>query len=167
MLKLNYIETDIHALLMSITHTMAYEAQSKNLSFIADFDDLYGDNIHTDPLRLRQLISNLAINAIRYTHSGHVKIAAHFEAEHTNTASDSYAENNKKILLISIEDTGIGIADDQKKNIYSSFVHSTNIGSTSSISKTDLNPGLGLGLGLSIVSTILQRMGANSYEWRL
>ena len=160
MLTLNYRATDIHALLMSITNTMAYEAQSKNLSFIADFDDLYGYKIHTDPLRLRQLISNLAINAIRYTNSGHVKITAHFKTEHSNMASESHHQNDKKTLLLSIEDTGIGIADDQQKNIFSSFVNSTNINSTSSNSKNDRNPGLGLGLGLSIVSTILQRMGA-------
>lgn len=160
MLSLNYLETDIHALLMSITNTMAYEAQSKNLSFIADFDALYGYKIHTDPLRLRQLISNLAINAIRYTNSGHVKITAHFETETANLKSESHRQNNKKILLLSIEDTGIGIAHDQQKNIFSSFVNSSNIGSTSSINKADRNPGLGLGLGLSIVATILQRMGA-------
>ena len=160
MLTLNYQATDIHALLMSITNTMAYEAQSKDLTFIADFDDLYGHEIHTDPLRLRQLISNLAINAIRYTNNGHVKITAHFESELTHSHSSKKNQEDKKTLIISIEDTGIGIAKDQQKNIFSSFVSSTNTGSTNSMTKTDHNPGLGLGLGLSIVSTILQRMGA-------
>jgi len=158
MLALNYQATDIHALLMSTTNTMAYEAQSKGLSFIADFDDLYGYMIHTDPLRLRQLIANLTVNAIRYTNNGHVKITAHFETERANMQSEIYHKNDKKSLVLSIEDTGIGIAHDQQKNIFSSFVSSTNIGSSSS--KSDRNPGLGLGLGLSIVSTILQRMGA-------
>ena len=122
MLSLNYLETDIHALLMSITNTMAYEAQSKNLSFIADFDALYGYKIHTDPLRLRQLISNLAINAIRYTNSGHVKITAHFETDTANLKSESHRQTTKKILLLSIADTGIGIVHDQQKNIFSSYV---------------------------------------------
>jgi len=160
MLTLNYQATDIHALLMSITNTMAYEAQSKDLIFIADFDGVYGYEINTDPLRLRQLISNLAINAIRYTHSGHVKISAHFENEVTRSNSDKKNQENKKTLLLSIEDTGIGIAKDQQKNIFASFVSATNTSSTNNITKTDHNPGLGLGLGLSIVSTILQRMGA-------
>jgi two-component system sensor histidine kinase BarA len=155
MLSLNYQATDIHALLMSITNTMAYEAQSKDLSFIADFDNLYGYEVHTDPLRLRQLISNLAINAIRYTHSGHVKITADLESETNNNHSEKTHQENKKTLVLSIEDTGIGIAKDQQKNIFSSFVSSTK-----STNKIDQNPGLGLGLGLSIVSTILQRMGA-------
>jgi len=160
MLTLNYQATDIHALLMSITNTMAYEAQSKDLVFIADFDDIYGYEINTDPLRLRQLISNLAINAIRYTNSGHVKISAHFETEVTQSNSNKKNQEHKKTLLLSIEDTGIGIAKDQQKNIFSSFVSATTTSSTNNIAKTDHNPGLGLGLGLSIVSTILQRMGA-------
>ena len=146
MLPLNYQPTDIHALLLSITNTMAYEAQSKGLEFITDFDDLYGYKIHTDPLRLRQLISNLAINAIRYTNNGHIKITAHFE--------NNISNDNDKTLLFCIEDTGIGIAKDQQEHIFSSFVSSTNH------IKNNNNPGLGLGLGLSIVSTILQRMGA-------
>ena len=160
MLPLNYQATDIHDLLLSITNTMAYEAQSKGLSFIVDFDEVYGYEIHTDPLRLRQLISNIAINAIRYTNSGHVKITAHFARDtrqahsNTDTANTDGASNDQKTLLLGIEDTGIGIAKDQQKNIFASFVSST-----SSI-KNNNNPGLGLGLGLSIVSTILQRMGA-------
>ena len=148
MLPLNYQPTDIHALLLSITNTMAYEAQGKGLEFIADFDDLYGYKIHTDPLRLRQLISNLAINAIRYTNNGHIKITAYFEKSVSNN------NDSNKTILFSIEDTGIGIAKDQQEHIFSSFVSST-----TSI-KNSNNPGLGLGLGLSIVSTILQRMGA-------
>lgn len=148
MLPLNYQSTDIHALLLSITNTMAYEAQAKGLEFIANFDDLYGYKIHTDPLRLRQLISNLAINAIRYTNNGHIKITAHFDS------NISHDNDNKNTLILCIEDTGIGIAKDQQEYIFSSFVSSTtNI-------KNSNNPGLGLGLGLSIVSTILQRMGA-------
>lgn len=161
MLPLNYQAMDIHDLLLSITNTMAYEAQSKGLSFIANFDEIYGYEIHTDPLRLRQLISNIAINAIRYTNSGHVKITAHFAREtgQVNNGTDkTHTENSnnaQKTLLLAVEDTGIGIAKDQQKNIFDSFVSST--GSI----KSNNNPGLGLGLGLSIVSTILQRMGAN------
>ena len=149
-LPLNYQSTDIHALLLSISNSMAYEAQSKNLAFITDFDDLFGYEIHTDPLRLRQLISNLAINAIRYTNNGHVKISARFDKEKNKDNSSK----DKKTLLLCVEDTGVGIAKDQQDKVFSSFF------STGSSTKSDNNPGLGLGLGLSIVATISQRMGA-------
>lgn len=143
--KLNYQTTDIYALFHSIANTMAYEAESKGLHFIADFDSLEDCIIDIDPLRLRQVISNLAINAIRYTDAGHVKISACF--------IDS--DRGDKQLYLQVEDTGIGITQEQQKHIFSAFVSQPS-GDRPNAS----NPGLGLGLGLSIVASILQRIAA-------
>ena len=144
-LQLDYQTVDIHSLLLSIANIMTYEAQSKGLILLTNFDTLLGCQIKTDPLRLRQVISNLSINAIRYTEQGHIKITA-------KLIEDIHGD---KQLLLQIEDTGIGIAKEQQEDIFSTFVSHP-----SETVHTKAGPGLGLGLGLSIVATILNRLGA-------
>lgn len=144
-LQLDYHTVDIHNLLLSIANIMAYEAQSKGLILLTNFDTLLGFQIKTDPLRLRQVISNLTINAIRYTDQGHIEITA-------KLIEDIHGD---KQLLLQIEDTGIGIAKEQQEDIFSTFVSHP-----SATVHAKAGPGLGLGLGLSIVATILNRLGA-------
>ena len=154
-ITLNYQSTDIYALLFSIANTMAYEAQGKGLTLLTAFDTLKDCQIETDPLRLRQVISNLLVNAIRYTEYGHISIAAKFD----------FDKQDNKALLIDIEDTGIGISNAQRESIFTAFVSHANPASNDhpedpQRNAPDQNPGLGLGLGLSIVATILHKLGA-------
>jgi PAS domain S-box-containing protein len=88
--------------------------------------------VHSDRILLTRLLRNLVQNALRYTESGEIAIRCHPDGDH---------------LLIQVEDTGIGIPEDQVERIFDEFVQIGNV---------ERNRQQGLGLGLSIVRRISQ-----------
>ena len=103
----------------------------------------------TDPMLLHSVLRNLVANAIRYTHSGGVLVAARRRGKHR--------------LRIEVWDTGIGIAPDQIERIFEEFYQVGN-------SARDRNRGIGLGLAIvrrtaSILGeqvTVKSRLGRGS-----
>ncbi|PCI56749.1 MAG: hypothetical protein COB36_00270 [Alphaproteobacteria bacterium] len=92
-----------------------------------------------DPGRIRQIMSNLISNAIKFTHKGEIKIII-----------DSFAkEGEKHKFTISVEDTGIGISEDKLERIFDKFEQAEE--------STTRKFG-GTGLGLSICSKLVQMM---------
>ncbi|NRA42988.1 MAG: response regulator, partial [Pseudomonadales bacterium] len=92
-----------------------------------------------DPLRLKQIISNLVSNAIKFTPSGTVAIRVSLESE-----TDSETQ-----LSVTISDTGIGMHQDQQQQLFEAFSQAS-----SSISREYG----GTGLGLSIVKNLISQM---------
>ena len=92
-----------------------------------------------DPLRLRQMLSNLINNAIKFTDEGSVRIAA----------KEVTREGNKSILEFAITDTGMGISQENQKLLFQSF-------SQVNMSQASLQGGSGL--GLSIVANLVTLM---------
>jgi len=88
-------------------------------------------SIHTDPLRLQQILKNLLSNAFKFTSAGHVALAV--RAEH---AGVSFA----------VSDTGIGIAEDKQRIIFEAF-HQAD----ASTSRTYGGTGLGLAISRELV----------------
>ncbi|MGF1773166.1 ATP-binding protein [Vibrio wakamikoensis] len=93
--------------------------------------------LFTDQVRLNQILFNLLSNAIKFTHLGQVKVSFSMTRHH----SDETAQ-----LLIDVEDTGIGIRQDQLEQIFDPFVQSE--------STTTREYG-GSGLGLAIVRNLV------------
>jgi PAS domain S-box-containing protein len=118
----------------------------KNISLESEWMGNAGKNYLTDPNRLRQMLSNLTSNAIKFTHSGSIKISAR--------VLDNNSENNSndKLLEFSVQDTGIGIPDDKLSLIFQPFSQSDN---------TITRKYGGTGLGLSIVSGLAKTMGGD------
>ena len=98
------------------------------LIYQKDFDKI---EIETDPTRLRQILVNLVGNAIKFTHKGYVRC----HASHTVQTDD------RSLVIIKIEDTGIGIDANHLEHIFNSFEQADN--------STVRNYG-GTGLGLAI-----------------
>lgn len=95
--------------------------------------DLPSVKLNSDPKRLTQVISNFLTNAIKFTSNGEIKL-------------DYRLEENK--IYVSVTDTGIGISEEACKNIFDRFVK--------------LNaPKQGMGLGLSISKSIIEKLGGN------
>jgi signal transduction histidine kinase/CheY-like chemotaxis protein len=92
-----------------------------------------------DPLRLRQMLSNLTNNAIKFTDEGSVRIAA----------KELMREGNQSILEFAITDTGMGISEEDQKLLFQSF-------SQVNMSQASLQGGSGL--GLSIVANLVTLM---------
>lgn len=108
------------------------KATKRGLTFNIAYPELV---VHGDKLLLQQIISNLVSNAIQYTEAGAVEVR--FETHH-------------ECLLIDVRDTGCGIAESEKSQIFNHFFRANKTRAMHD----------GLGLGLSIVKRLCTLIGA-------
>jgi len=127
--------------------SLAIRAHNKNLELIGSFDREVPNGIVGDLTRLRQVIVNLVGNAIKFTHSGFVKLDVEVDTFHDRRISDDVAE--KVSLRFSVIDSGIGIAPEKQKLVFSEFQQAD--------STTTREYG-GTGLGLTIAQRIVELM---------
>jgi signal transduction histidine kinase/DNA-binding response OmpR family regulator len=128
--------------LWEVTEPQRLAAQAKGLELRLQADEALPKEVVGDPGRLRQIVTNLISNAIKFTEQGHVQVLMHLaggDAQHVT-------------LLLEVSDTGIGIAPDQQRSIFSAFVQAD--------SSTSRRYG-GTGLGLSICSKLVEVMGGS------
>ncbi|MCW8999215.1 MAG: ATP-binding protein, partial [Kangiellaceae bacterium] len=121
--------------------TNVIEEKKIELCFIAD--DNVPEEIVSDFMRLRQVITNLVSNAIKFTQGGFVKVYIRTEQQ-----ADSGFEN----LSFYVEDSGIGMSQEEQKNVFKKFMQAK----TSTFRKYG-----GTGLGLSICQQIITLMGSS------
>ncbi|KAF7290756.1 hypothetical protein MIND_01316400 [Mycena indigotica] len=117
---------------LDILKALVGRATQKGLDLILDIDYEIPDALIGDPLRLRQVITNLVGNAIKFTRVGYVALNIHLVASDPDNAT----------LQFCVVDTGIGIAHDKLKVIFDTFCQAD--GST-----TREYGGTGLGLSIS------------------
>ena len=131
--------TNIAELLRDIHSTYLYEAVQKGLTFNLSIDEkLETTLIQTDALRLTQIVTNLVVNAIKYTKKGSISLIA----------SINGTEN--KTLNIKVKDTGVGVLPKNLNRINDRFF----------MEKNDLSGRYGsYGLGLSIVKQLTTLFG--------
>lgn len=96
-----------------------------------------------DGYRLEQVLTNLLGNACKFTHDGHVALMV---------SASCPARDNRLIVTFAVEDSGIGIPEDEVENIFQPFHQGA--ASTARLYQ-------GSGLGLSIVKQIVDRMGGS------
>ncbi|WP_072681489.1 transporter substrate-binding domain-containing protein [Arcobacter sp. LA11] len=113
---------------------------SKNITFTIEIDENIPDFIIIDSIRIRQVLFNLIGNAIKFTEKGTIKLKVE------NLYKDEI--KSKIDLIISVEDTGIGIDKKDLKNVFKSFEQSD---------QDDAKYG-GTGLGLAICSKLVSMM---------
>ncbi len=111
---------------------LAPEAHKKDLELAALVYQDVPVEIMADPTRIKQVLTNLVSNAIKFTQSGSVIVRIMLE-EHIK---------QKVALKVTITDTGIGLSDDQQKNLFKAF-------SQADASTTRRYGGTGLGLVIS------------------
>ncbi len=117
-------------------------ANEKGLELICQVDPDVPDGLVGDSLRLRQIVTNLIGNAIKFTANGEVVLRVELVS--------APAQANLADLHFSIRDTGIGIPEDKQRLIFEAF--------TQADASTTRNFG-GTGLGLAITSQLVARMG--------
>ncbi|MFT5368934.1 MAG: signal transduction histidine kinase/ActR/RegA family two-component response regulator [Candidatus Latescibacterota bacterium] len=135
-LELAPIPFSLREHLSKIIKFMAIRANQKQLSFSHTTDDNIPDQVFGDPDRLRQILINLIGNAIKFTETGSVQLTVTLENEEAN------------ILCFLISDTGIGIPEDKRSDIFQAFTQVD--GST-----TRKYGGTGLGLAITQELTTL------------
>ncbi|KAI7875516.1 hypothetical protein K492DRAFT_213945 [Lichtheimia hyalospora FSU 10163] len=124
----------------SVLKTLAVKANQKKLDLIYNVDKGIPDHLIGDPLRLRQVITNLIGNAVKFTNQGEVALEARVID----------MQNNFATLQFCIADTGIGIHADKLQIIFDTFCQAD--GSTT-------REYGGTGLGLSICKHLVELMG--------
>ena len=112
-LELEYVPVDVHALFLEMKHIFTPKIKDKGIEFIIEMDESLPDMLILDEIRMRQVLLNLVGNAVKFTEEGYVKLSVH------NQFPDE--DHSKLDLVFSIEDTGIGIPEDQIGLIFNAF----------------------------------------------
>lgn len=131
-LEFESIDFDLRQLLENLSEIMAVKAYEKNVAFFCLIYENVPTLLRGDPGRLRQIISNLAANAIKFVAEGEITIRVSLKSENRTHAR----------LFFEVKDTGIGIREDQMQHIFESF-------SQIDASTTRKYGGTGLGLTIS------------------
>lgn len=134
-LDLEEIEFDLVDLVTGVAELLTPRAQEKGLEIFSYADPQLSQAFLGDPTRIRQIITNLAGNAVKFTETGHILINA---------------EKNERGFVVSITDTGIGISDEQLSKLFRPFAQAD--------SSTSRRFG-GTGLGLTICQRLTELMG--------
>lgn len=149
-LAIEYTSLNIFNLFNDIKHMFTQKINDKNLEFIIETDENLPQAIVSDKVRLRQILINLVGNAVKFTETGYIKIIASVNDLVINQDKNTKKACNSIDLTLSIEDTGIGIPDNQKKAIFEAF------GQQEGQSHAKYG---GTGLGLAITKRLVEMLG--------
>ncbi|OUS17971.1 hypothetical protein A9Q88_02020 [Gammaproteobacteria bacterium 50_400_T64] len=141
-LEFESIDFDLRQLFSDLAESMALQAQNKGLEIVLDLAKVEQSRVKGDPTRLRQLLTNLIGNALKFTLQGEIVIRAALD-----TSVQGYA-----ILTASVTDTGIGIPEDKIEYLFDSF---------SQVDTSTTRRFGGTGLGLAIVKNLCVLMGGD------
>ena len=131
-LVLDHTPLDIEEVIFDVLNMLAPLAEEKNLEQVAFIYDDVPRHLMGDPLRLKQILTNLVNNAIKFTPSGEVIVRCMLENQ-----TDRHA-----VIRISVTDTGIGLSDSARADLFRAF-------SQGDPSTTRQFGGTGLGLVIS------------------
>ena len=139
-LDLEQIDFDLVDLVEEVAELVAEAAREKDLELLAYCSPELPSALHGDPARLRQVLLNLAGNAVKFTHDGEVVVRAHLEARTPDAV----------VVRFEVADTGIGIDAEHVAELFEPF-------SQADTSTTRRYGGTGLGLAIS--RQLVQAMG--------
>jgi len=139
-LDIEILNFDIRTTMEDTAEMLAMRASQAGLELICWINPDVPKNLKGDPGRLRQIITNLAGNSIKFTHEGEIIIGARLEFENEESV----------VIRFEITDTGIGIPEDRRAAIFSPF--------TQVDGSTTRKYG-GTGLGLAICKQLTELMG--------
>lgn len=126
-LSIEYVDFSLPDLISNIVSELKPQAMDKKIELIIASEGPIPELVRSDPIRLRQIVYNLLGNAIKFTEKGRVEL----RVKHVHP-----------ILYIAVQDTGIGLTEEQRKHLFSTF-------SQADSSHTRKYGGTGLGLVLS------------------
>jgi len=140
-IELHYGAVDPGKLFTGICSVFSTKIKDKGLKLIIEIDKKLPGALYLDEVRIRQVLLNIVGNAVKFTSSGFIKL---------QVKGTSDMDKSKIGLEFSVEDTGTGIPDEDKKIVFDSFRKSK----TLSLKKSG-----GMGLGLSITKRLVGAMG--------
>jgi len=144
---LEKIDYDLHALINSTCRIVSSQAAAKGIDFVVSIMPEVPPAVRGDPHHLRQVLINLAGNAVKFTQAGSVTV-------HVSVL----AENDRHVRLkLSIRDTGIGISHEAQAKIFDSFAQADE-----STTRRFGGTGLGTTIAKQLVGLMGGRIGVES-----
>ena len=140
---LNSAPFDLEQCILDVLKLLQPSAQEKNIDLILDYDLFTATEVIGDAGRVRQIMTNLVGNAVKFTGDGHVMVSVVGVPDATTRDSE---------IHITIKDTGIGIPDDKVDHIFGEF---------NQVEDEKNRKFEGTGLGLSITQQLVRLMGGN------
>lgn len=134
------VEYEVSSLLNDSYNMISLRAKEKNLKVIVENDSTIPSHLLGDEVRIRQCISNLLTNAVKYTAVGTITLSLNWRP----------LEEENMILEIAVKDTGIGITPENQEKLFSSFQR---------IDEKKNRNIEGTGLGLAITKQFVELMG--------
>jgi hypothetical protein len=131
---------DLERTVHEVTMLLQPRAREKGIDLMIDFDMFLPTRFIGDPGRLRQVLTNLIGNAVKFTDTGHV----------LTRVVGIDAEDGRQTLHVTVEDTGIGIAPDYLDHIFGEF---------NQVEDEQNRKFEGTGLGLAITRRLIEHMG--------
>ena len=131
-LQLEVIDFNFHKLIEDAVKLVVLDAHKKGLEICVNIEKDIPCFLQGDPVRIRQIITNLVNNAVKFTDKGEIEILVKL----------IQFKDNKYKIKISVRDTGLGIPENQLKKLFRAF-------SQANSSTTRLYGGTGLGLSIS------------------
>ena len=146
-LDMEVIDLDLQAAVEDTVDLLAERAAAKGLDFVGFVEPNVPTALRGDPVRLRQILLNLASNAIKFTEEGEVTIRVTLEIE----------SNEEVVVRFQVRDTGVGVSKEGQSRLFKSF-------SQADSTTTRQYGGTGLGLAISKLLTELMHgeIGVNS-----
>jgi signal transduction histidine kinase len=139
-LQLEQADFQVRALVEEVVTSFAEASRRRGLELLCLVEPAVPAELRGDPTRLRQVLSNLVGNAVKFTHRGEILIEVAVTSESVEGVT----------LRVSVTDTGIGIAPEARTRLFQAF--------TQGDSTTTRKYG-GTGLGLAISRQLVERMG--------
>ncbi|WP_435257377.1 response regulator [Thioclava sp. FR2] len=133
---------DLERMIHEVTMLLQPRARAKGIDLLIDYDMFLPTRFVGDPGRVRQVLTNLLGNAVKFTEVGHVLVRVIGLDE----------EDGKQALHVTVEDTGIGIPPDHLDHIFGEF---------NQVESQQNRKFEGTGLGLAITRRLIERMGGS------
>ncbi|MCR5093382.1 MAG: response regulator [Lachnospiraceae bacterium] len=138
------VDYDLSSMLNDLVNMVRVRAEEKGLSLMLDFDRQIPRILNGDEVRIKQIITNILTNAVKYTEQGSVSFTVGYE--------DIEEEPGEVMLHVTVSDTGIGIREEDIRRIFSEFER---------VDEKRNRSIEGTGLGMSITQSLLKMMGSS------
>lgn len=133
------VEYKISVMIMDLWNVIYLRAKEKGLAFMVELDETLPCVLYGDDVRIKQIVTNLLTNAVKYTPEGSVKLQVAYERKN----------DDELLLKISVQDTGIGIRKEDMGKLFESFQR---------LDETKNRNIEGTGLGMNITLSLLKMM---------
>ncbi len=152
-LSLEIMTFDLRELTVEIIDLLAEKARGNGIALSCVIDDDVSTTLQGDSLRLRQVITNLVGNALKFTERGEVTVTVQRAPDSLeNRLIRGSADSDQCLLLFRVRDTGVGISNEGRRNLFNAFSQADN--------STTRKFG-GTGLGLAISKQLVEMMGGS------